>query len=87
LWFSNDLQQLRGGHCHGQQSYRKKPVEKICAMSVNHLGTRQDYYFKGKISACHYWRQRLILLLMQDITRQQQLESLEKHFFMTSAIP
>ncbi len=56
-------------------------------MSVNHLGTRQDYYFKGKISACHYWRQRLILLLMQDITRQQQLESLEKHFFMTSAIP
>lgn len=57
------------------------PVEKICAMSVNRAGTDFDFYFLVRSTPITLGDTRLILLLMQDITRQQQLESLERTFF------
>jgi len=58
-----------------------QPVEKICAMSVNRTGTSFDYYFLVRSTPIKLGGSKLILLLMQDITRQQQLESLERTFF------
>lgn len=58
-----------------------KPVEKICAMHVNRMGKQYDYYFLVRSTPLKIADTRLILLLMQDVTRQQQLESLERTFF------
>lgn len=58
-----------------------QPVEKVCAMSVERMGTTHDYYFLVRSTPVTVGDTKLILLLMQDITRQQQLESLERTFF------
>lgn len=57
------------------------PVEKVCAMSVNRMGNNYDYYFQVRSTPITIGDTRLLLLMMQDITRQQQLEFLDKVFF------
>lgn len=59
---------------------KNEPVEKICAISVNHTRQKRDFYFLVKSTPLELENERIILLTMQDITRLQELQCMEKVF-------
>lgn len=58
-----------------------KPVEKKCAIRARRLDLEQDFFFQIRSAPVELDGTKLILLLIQDITRQQKLENLERTFF------
>ena len=58
-----------------------QPVEKECAVTVESDGRTQDLFLKVRACPIVVDDRRLILLFIQDITRQQQWEALGRVFF------
>jgi hypothetical protein len=59
----------------------KHPVQRICALSAKRGGRLMDFFFKIQASRIKVDEDRFILLFLEDITRLQQLESVEHVFF------
>lgn len=59
----------------------KRPVQKVCALSVKRSGQSMDFFFRIQASSLKVDTERFILLFLEDITRLQQLQSLEHVFF------
>ena len=57
------------------------PVERTCATSVERGGKIVDFYFRVTASSIHFGQELLILLFLQDITREQNRAVLERVFF------
>jgi hypothetical protein len=57
-----------------------QPAEKICAITVNSIRERQDFYFKVKSSPIKIADHSYLLLTLQNITDLQKLQALEKAF-------
>ncbi len=57
------------------------PVERTCAISVERDGKTVDFYFRVNASSIRFGQQKLILLFLQDITREQNRAALERVFF------
>ena len=59
-----------------------KPSEKECAMTVEDIdGTTRDLFLKVRACPIAVEDRRMVLLFVQDITRQQQWEALGRVFF------
>lgn len=58
-----------------------KPVERTCALQVQKGGVPSDLYLRVRSCPISFNDTRLLLLFMQDITRQQQWAALERVFF------
>jgi signal transduction histidine kinase len=58
-----------------------QPSEKECAVTVELNGTARDLFLKVRACPIVVEDRRLILLFIQDITRQQQWEALGRVFF------
>jgi len=58
-----------------------RPVEKTCAVSVKKNKENKDLYFRVRAQPLKIEGQKLILLFLQDITRQQQWAVVERIFF------
>lgn len=58
-----------------------KPVEKICALSVNRGGKEVDIALLVKAHPIKIDKKQFLLLFLQDITKQQQMAALERTFF------
>jgi PAS domain-containing protein len=58
-----------------------QPVEKECAVTVEMNGSARDLFLRVRACPITVEDQRLILLFIQDITRQQQWEALGRVFF------
>lgn len=57
------------------------PVEKICAVTVDRKGKREDIYFKVRSCPTRFAGQRMILLFLRDMTNEQKLAKLERLLF------
>jgi signal transduction histidine kinase len=57
------------------------PVEKQCALTVEQEGKKKDLFLRVRACPISIDDRRMILLFLQDITRQQQWEALGKVFF------
>ena len=57
------------------------PVERTCAISVERDGKTIDFYFRVNASSIRFGQQKLTLLFLQDITREQNRAALERVFF------
>jgi signal transduction histidine kinase len=58
-----------------------EPVEKECALTVEQNGIRKDLFLRVRACPISIDNRRMILLFLQDITRQQQWEALGRVFF------
>lgn len=58
-----------------------QPVERICAVTVNRDGQEEDLYMRVRSCPIMFGDRQLLLLFLQDITKQQQLSALEQVFF------
>jgi signal transduction histidine kinase len=58
----------------------KLPQEKTCALTVNSVREKEDFYFKVKATPMVVAENDFLLISMQDITRLQHLQALEKVF-------
>lgn len=59
----------------------ERPAERTCSVSVARQGRAMDLYFRINASPLRIDDELFILLFLQDITRRQQLEALERVFF------
>jgi signal transduction histidine kinase len=59
----------------------EQPAEQTCSVSVERQGRAMDLYFRVNASPLRIDDELFILLFLQDITRRQQLEALERVFF------
>jgi signal transduction histidine kinase len=57
------------------------PVEKECALTIEQSGKRKDLFLRIRACPISIDGRRMILLFLQDITRQQQWEALGRVFF------
>lgn len=57
-----------------------RPVEKKCAITVNSVREKEDFFFRVRSTPMQIDDEKIIMLTMQNITQQQNLESLEKLF-------
>lgn len=57
------------------------PVEKTCALKTKINGKETDLFFSVRAYPISFNDERLLLLFLQDITRQQHLAMLERVFF------
>lgn len=60
---------------------QNQPVEKTCALTVNGKGKTVDLYLSVRAQPISFNGQRMLLLFLQDITKQQQWAMLERVFF------
>ncbi len=60
---------------------KNAPIEKECAVTVNHNGTTSDLFLRVRACPISMEGRRMILLFIQDITNQQQWEALGRVFF------
>jgi hypothetical protein len=60
---------------------KNKPVERMCSVTVNKKGINTDLYFHVFSYPITIHIKRFLLLFLQDITKWQQLASLERVFF------
>lgn len=60
---------------------QEKPDEKICALSANRGGKTIDMALLVRCTPIIIDQEKFIVLLLQDITRQQQRAALERTFF------
>jgi K+-sensing histidine kinase KdpD len=60
---------------------QNKPVEKICALSVNKGKKIKDIALLVKSHPINIDRRKFLLIFLQDITQQQQRAALERTFF------
>jgi len=60
---------------------QNKPVERMCALTVNRTGKEEDLFLRVRSHPITFNGRRLLLLFLQDITRQQQWAALERTFF------
>lgn len=58
-----------------------QPVERICALQVAKDDAQTDLYLRVRSCPISFNGTRLLLLFLQDITRQQQWAALERVFF------
>ena len=58
-----------------------KPVERICALTVNRAGIKVDIALSVRSHPIKIGGNRFLLLILQDITRQQLWAALERTFF------
>ena len=58
-----------------------KPVERMCALQVEKASGPADLYLRVRSCPIRFNDTRLLLLFLQDITRQQQWAALERVFF------
>jgi signal transduction histidine kinase len=58
-----------------------EPVEKECALTVEQNGKKKDLFLRVRACPITIDGRRMILLFLQDITRQQQWEALGRVFF------
>lgn len=58
-----------------------KPVERMCALQVANGDVQTDLYLRVRSCPISFNGTRLLLLFLQDITRQQQWAALERVFF------
>lgn len=56
------------------------PIEKTCAITVNSVREKEDFFFSVRATPFNVEDTRLILLTMQNITDLQKLKSLERIF-------
>lgn len=57
-----------------------KPAEDICAISVNSIREKDDFFFKVKATPIKIESERFLILTMQNITQLQKLQALERVF-------
>jgi signal transduction histidine kinase len=60
---------------------QNKPIEKKCALTVEKQGQKEDLYLRVHSWPIAFDGRRLLLLFLQDITKQQQWAALERVFF------
>jgi len=60
---------------------QNRPVERLCALSTEDHGGKRDFCFRVRSCPITFQGHRLLLLYLQDVTREQQWASLEKIFF------
>jgi signal transduction histidine kinase len=58
-----------------------KPAERTCALRAQHDGLARDLYLRVRACPVDYEGRRLVLLFVQDITREQQQAVLQRAFF------
>jgi signal transduction histidine kinase len=58
-----------------------RPAERTCSVSIDRHGQPMDLYFLVHASPLRLNNQLFVLLFLQDISRRQQLEALERVFF------
>ena len=58
-----------------------RPVERSCVLQADRSGGRTDAMLRVRSSPLAYDRGRLLLLFIQDVTREQQRALLERAFF------
>ncbi len=59
---------------------QNEPVEKTFAITVNSIRSKEDFFFNVRSTPMQVEGQRFLLLTMQNITRLQNLQSLERLF-------
>jgi len=59
----------------------ERPIEKECAITVDANGIKRDLFLRVRACPISVDGRRLVLLFLQDITRQQQWEALGRVFF------
>lgn len=58
-----------------------RPVERICAVTVYRQGKEEDLYLRVRSCPITFGGRRLLLLFLQDVTKQQHWAALERVFF------
>lgn len=60
---------------------QNKTTEQTCALTVNRDGRPEDIYLRVRATPITFESKNLLLLFLQDITRQQQWANLEQTFY------
>ncbi|MCK5738561.1 HAMP domain-containing histidine kinase [bacterium] len=58
-----------------------RPIERTCAVTVDQKGNKTDLFMSVRAYPIRIKNKRLLLLFLQDITKQQQWANLEQTFF------